>query len=247
NEFTDLPAFTSFSNPENIKVKAQANFLSFQAIESNLNPDGTIPLHSFIYSPQSSPTTTVAVEAFLNEAASVQNTRSGGANTLYQWQEWNGASWINVSGQTSENLSLPAIVLDDDGRRFRCEMTNTLVTGMTLYSEEYVIQVIIPQTFYVIANGNWSDPNIWSLTQGGASAAQVPTRYDDIRIGNYQIEVTEKVDCREVNITASNSTRLLVSGRDAKLTVNGEVIILNQGAVENKIVQVTNGGALECR
>ncbi|MEM7106691.1 MAG: hypothetical protein AAF519_00600, partial [Bacteroidota bacterium] len=237
----------TFSNiPDTVQI--QRCGLDFSSIEQFLNADGTPkPVHQFLYSPQNSSDSLVQIDAFLNESITVQNSRVGGTNTLYQWEEWNGTTWVNVDGQNSANLNLPIINLDDDGRRFRCKMTNTLITGMTLYSEEYVIQVIIQQTFYAIADGNWSDPNIWSLTEDGPSDARVPTRFDDVQIGNYQIEVTENVDCREVNISASSNTGLLVSGREAKLTVNGEVIILNQGAVENKIVQVTNGGTIECK
>ncbi|MEM9859488.1 MAG: hypothetical protein AAF843_19195 [Bacteroidota bacterium] len=247
NNYKSLLNFKSHSNASNLSINISSNLLDFGSIESNLNADGTIPFVSFTYSPQNSPDSAVQNHVFLNESADVQNLRAGGVNTLYQWEEWNGTNWVNVDGQNSADLNLPMITLDDDGRRFRCEMTNTLITDMTLYSEEYVIQVIIPQTFYAISDGNWSDPTIWSLTDGGTTVGQVPTQFDDVEIGAFQVEVTEVVDCRGMNISAANNTLLLVSGREAKLTVNGEVTILNQGAVENKIVQVTNGGTLECK
>ncbi|MEM9856970.1 MAG: fibronectin type III domain-containing protein [Bacteroidota bacterium] len=105
----------------------------------------------------------------------------------------------------------------------------------------------ISYTFYAIADGNWSDPTIWSLTDGGTTDSQVPTQFDHVEIGAYQIEVTAPVDCRGVKITAGSSTLLLISGNQAKLTVDGEVVILNQAAVDNKILQVVNGGTLECK
>ncbi len=158
-----------------------------------------------------------------------------------------GSNWIDLAGGNSPDLDLGVLSLDDDGRKFRCAMTSTWFPGTTVYTQGFQIKVIIVETFYAIADGNWSDPAIWSLTEGGSSSNQVPTEFDRIEIGDYQIEVTNEVDCREVNINASASTLLLVSGSEAKLTVNGEVRILNQGAEESKILQVINGGKLECR
>jgi len=81
----------------------------------------------------------------------------------------------------------------------------------------------------------------------GATENTVPTQYDEVKIGNHQVSVTSPVDCLQVNIDAGTNTKLLISGSDASLTVDGKVIILNADAESNKILQVINGGKLECK
>lgn len=247
NLFTGLPDFSNIPTPGALSIKAYRNLFSFGEIEANLNPDGTHSYRSFGYDPQNAPQEISVIEILINEPISLLNNRGDGVNTSYQWQEWDGTQWLDVVGETSASLSLDTISIQDDGKLFRCEMTNSLITGMTLYSQKTEIQVIIPLTFYAITDGDWSDPTAWSLTDGGPPENKVPTRYDEVRIKDFQVEVTSQVDCRELNISAGPRTRVVVSGKDARLTINGDVVIHNLDARDNEVLQVMNQGKLECK
>ncbi len=247
NLFTGLPDFSNIPTPGALSIKAYRNLFSFGEIEANLNPDGTHSYRSFGYDPQNAPQEISVIEILINEPISLLNNRGDGVNTSYQWQEWDGTQWLDVVGETSASLSLDTISIQDDGKLFRCEMTNSLITGMTLYSQKTEIQVIIPLTFYAITDGDWSDPTAWSLTDGGPPENKLPTRYDEVRIKDFQVEVTSQVDCRELNISAGPRTRVVVSGKDARLTINGDVVIHNLDARDNEVLQVMNQGKLECK
>ena len=247
NLFTGLPDFSNIPTPGDLSIEAYRNLFSFGSIEANLNPDGTHSYRSFGYDPQNAPQEISVIQTLINEPISLWNNRGDGVNTSYQWQEWDGTQWLDVVGETSASLSLDTISIQDDGKLFRCEMTNSLITGMTLYSQKTEIQVIIPLTFYVISDGDWSDPTAWSLTDGGPPENKVPTRYDEVRIKDFQVEVTSQVDCRELNISAGPRTRVVVSGKDARLTINGDVVIHNLDARDNEVLQVMNQGKLECK
>ena len=237
----------TFANiPRNLQV--DRCFLDFRSLEQFFDTAGNpIPAVGFSYTPQNQTTGTRIDELLLNDIDIITNDQAGGDSTLYQWQEWDGTQWLNVVGETSASLGLDTISIQDDGRLFRCEMTNSLVTGMTLYSQEVELKVIIPLTFYAVANGHWSDPSTWSETDGGLPGGKTPTKYDEVRIGDYQVKVGGPAACRLLKITAGEPTLLKITGKEAVLTVNGEVIIHNAGAVNNKILQVSDQGHFECK
>ncbi|MEM8568589.1 MAG: LamG-like jellyroll fold domain-containing protein [Bacteroidota bacterium] len=237
NEFIDLPAFTSFSNPENIKVKAQANFLSFQAIESNLNPDGTIPLHSFIYSPQNSPTD--PVEVTTGEGTPILNDRSGGAHTQYQWQEWNGSAWVNLTGVTTEHLQLTGLDNTYIGNQYRCEMTNTLVTGLTIYSSEFVVTAVVDPIASDFVPGALYNGNITSMQW--RTTAPVDTDAQDFE-GVYLFDYDEKYQLKEAVFGESDAGAVTISTNNYRLNTltydaNGNIQTLrrydNQGGIKH--------------
>ncbi len=236
---TSIPDFTALSSISLLVVNN--TFLSFDHLEQNSTVTG------FVFDPLHDPSVLVEKEFILGDSISLSNDRAGGANTTYQWQEWGGTQWVDLAGQNAETLDLDTITIDDHGRRFRCEMTNTQFAGITLYNHEAELRVIIPLTFYVISDGDWSDPTAWSLTDGGLPENKLPTRYDEVRIKDFQVEVTSQVDCRELNISAGPRTRVVVSGKDARLTINGDVVIHNLDARDNEILQVMNQGKLECK
>ncbi|TRX56136.1 hypothetical protein FNH22_17310 [Fulvivirga sp. M361] len=240
NQFTSIPYFDRVD-----ELRVQGNALTFESLEAQFT-DGTPP-RIFTYAPQKAPLNPIVLNADLNEPYQINNNRSGGNQTTYTWQEWDGTNWANINGETTAQLNISNVIIGDDGRRLRCEMINSTFPGLVIYSEEYELNVIISQTFYVIASGNWSDPMIWSLTEGGAPENRVPTEFDKIQLANYQVEVTKVVDCRSVRIDAGPGTTLKISGQQAALNVNGQMVVDNISAIENKILQVLNGGKLECR
>jgi hypothetical protein len=54
----------------------------------------------------------------------VQATSSGTIPT-YQWQENIAGTWTNRAGAATSTLSIPGVLIADNGRSFRCTVTNT--------------------------------------------------------------------------------------------------------------------------
>jgi len=82
----------------------------------------------------------------------------------------------------------------------------------------------VTRTFYAIADGNWTTPSIWSLTDGGTAGTQCPTAGDIVFVKGKKVTVTTGVSCKNLNIQATNSnTGVLVDGASAILSVSEEI------------------------
>ncbi len=63
---------------------------------------------------------------------------AGAGNPLaYQWQQWNGSAWVNITGATSSTLTLPGVTFAMNSNSYRCILTGrcSVVTSnfATLY------------------------------------------------------------------------------------------------------------------
>ena len=48
-----------------------------------------------------------------------------GSNLTYQWQEFDGTTYSNISGATSSTLTISSVIANDNGRVFRCVVSGT--------------------------------------------------------------------------------------------------------------------------
>ncbi|MCX8020859.1 MAG: HYR domain-containing protein [Chitinophagaceae bacterium] len=49
---------------------------------------------------------------------------AGTGNPLaYQWQQWNGTSWVNISGATAATLTVPSVTIGMNTNTYRCVLT----------------------------------------------------------------------------------------------------------------------------
>ena len=138
-----LPDFKLHPNAVNLRMDYHSTLIDFGDIELNLSQDGSYVFDSFNFGILRSPTEIVKIT--IQDNIPILNDRSGGPNTNYQWQQWNGTIWVNIVGATLGNLTLNGVDDTFIGNKYRCEMTNNLVTGLTIYSSEFeVIQVLDP-------------------------------------------------------------------------------------------------------
>ncbi|HEX6964074.1 MAG TPA: NPCBM/NEW2 domain-containing protein, partial [Lacipirellula sp.] len=63
--------------------------------------------------------------ASVGEDASFTTSASGTTPINFQWQRFNGASFIDVAGATAATLSIPDVTLADNGAQFRVVATNS--------------------------------------------------------------------------------------------------------------------------
>ncbi len=99
--------------------------------------------------------------------------------------------------------------------------------------------------YYSIADGDWDDPNTWSIvSHAGAPAASFPTNGDIVYIQGHDVNVDVASSCAELNITIADSkSALTIDG--ATLTVNGAFNMTNPGNDLDGTVILTNGGDLD--
>jgi RHS repeat-associated protein len=50
---------------------------------------------------------------------------ANGTSLSYQWQEYNGSSWSNISGATNSSYSISSSPTSKSGHQFRCQVTGT--------------------------------------------------------------------------------------------------------------------------
>ncbi|TRX59610.1 hypothetical protein FNH22_10720, partial [Fulvivirga sp. M361] len=208
NQFTSIPYFERVD-----ELRVQGNLLTFESLETQLA--GGTPPRVFSYAPQNNPVPVINIG--LGSNVPVVNDRSGGSNTTYQWQQWNGTAWAAISGAVQEDLTLTGVDQTFIGNKYRCEMNNTLLTGMTIYSSEFEVTQIfdgIPENYQVkpMHNGNITSMQ-WRTT------APVDTEASDFE-GIYLFDYDDKYQLTqalwgEATLTGGvniNSNRYRVTG-----------------------------------
>ena len=105
------------------------NQLTFESLEP------AIGIGLFTYSPQDSVGTSLVVSRKAGESYSY-NLEVGGGHNIYQWYK----NDVLLPAQNSSTLSLTNLDLDDAGV-YRCEVTNSVVTGLRLYSRKIKLSV----------------------------------------------------------------------------------------------------------
>ncbi len=86
------------------------------------------------------------------------STDTAESSVYFQWQySIGGEIWNNIDGATQKNYKTPVIEEIDDGRLYRCLVTNALHPDKITYTNAIIVNSIVPETFYVSTNG--SDAN----------------------------------------------------------------------------------------
>ncbi len=143
NLLTSLPDLTFEAGFMELNVAE--NKLTFEDLEYNMD---LIPGVNFTYSPQDS--IGVAQEFTKNEGETLSYTlTTGGTQNSYQWYKDGD---ILVS-KTSETLGINNITAADAGNYY-CEVTNTLLPGLTLTSRE--ITLLMNEDFELSFTDGWN-------------------------------------------------------------------------------------------
>lgn len=130
NDFIDLPDFSSSGSLQFFFV--EDNRLTFEDLEAN------VPIANFVYAPQQevgfAADTTIGLGDTLLLSVSV-----GGTSNLYQWL----LDDVPISGEIDDSLWLSGAQLSDSGT-YRCEITNTIATALTVNSAPVQVHVFDP-------------------------------------------------------------------------------------------------------
>lgn len=112
------------------------NKVSFESIAPFFSGTNTIKLNTFTYSPQSPPPpeTISAVHGSPLTLTSDDNA----PHNHYQWQKDISGIWTDISGATAISYTIPSVT---EAGQYRCEITNDWVTDLTLYSQNFVVEV----------------------------------------------------------------------------------------------------------
>lgn len=156
NNFSQIPVFSSLAIFE---LHVEENYLTFEDLEPNILKSG------FAYSPQAK----LAGGTF---SVSVGSTlaipfTTGGTQNVYQWYK-DGSP---IVGATNQQYAKANAQLTDAGS-YTVQVTNTLVTGLTLISDPFIVTITAcPSPPLVTANSGCTGSAI-NLSASGGTAGQ---------------------------------------------------------------------------
>ena len=156
NDFTSIPPFVSNAFTD---LLVYGNKLHFGHLEPNMGKTG------FVYAPQDNlPGGSAA--ACEGTPLTISFATPGTAN-LYQWFK----DGLPIPGATSASFTKPGTTLADAGN-YTVQITNTLVPGLTLTSDNFVVTVSTLPTAPVATGVNVCPNTVATLTATGGSNGQ---------------------------------------------------------------------------
>lgn len=122
--------------------------------------------------------------------------------------------------------------------------TSTPYINSSFWSSDGVVR-----TYYSIADGNWTTPSTWSLTENGQPSTVYPDDIDKVVIKGHEVTVNSAIKSAGITITSTNNnTRLKVDGNMGALTVNGNIVMTReQGSNSAEVLLVQNDGKLDVK
>ncbi len=116
------------------------------------------------------------------------------------------------------------------------------------YRGSFTLQVnnVSGDEYYAIADGDWSIPATWSLSEGGPPALSSPGNGDVVHIKGYNVTVTGTETCAELEVIPDNANTSLEIDA-GQLTVNGVFNFINSGSDYDGAISIVNGGNLSVR
>ncbi len=234
NQFSSLPDITA---PANLyELFFENNQLTFDDLEYNME---IIPAVSFVYSPQDS----IGINQLFtkNIADNFSYTlTTGGTQNNYQWFKDGNI----LTTQTTATLEINNLSLVDAGKYY-CEVTNSLVPGLTITCRKITLAVTDPnETITINFDAGWnifsspvipSDKNLKNILQPLIDAGQLKKVMDEeghiiedwgVSNGGWQNTIGEIESTEGYKINVTSSASLDLTGLSTPLPLS---ILLNTG------------------
>jgi len=119
-------------------MQIQGNHLDFIFLETMFDESGSIH-ENFLYSPQEVTLASVQAVTFQAGGTFSLSVERNGFYSQYEWQKQDGNNWISV--YNGRDFEKEEHVLSTDAGVYRCKVSNTRVTELTLFSQEIVVSV----------------------------------------------------------------------------------------------------------
>ncbi|MEO1050962.1 MAG: LamG-like jellyroll fold domain-containing protein [Bacteroidota bacterium] len=231
NYFDALPDFSG--SGQSLTLDVHNNALAFNHLEPNVEAANV----SFIlYQRQKNPDEIRDVVIDENDNFTITNDRKGGTFTTYRWEYQDEfRAWTDVPGADQPDLVLSGVDESFIGRHYRCVMTNSLVTGLTIYSSVFRVAAINDraETDYevkplydgTITSVQWRSEKPFDVTE---------TEFEDDGWGAYLFEYDDKYQLKEAFWGERDGTGLIsVNNNRYRLTnlnydANGNILSLKR-------------------
>lgn len=188
NLFDSIPDFSGLTNMTDLW--AQSNALEFDDLEPH------IELSNFTYSPQANIAGLDPISIIEGEELSFSIPVGGSANN-YQWYKDGSA----ISGQTSDTFFIESSALSDAGTYF-LEITNDLVSDLTLQTENIIVDVTEDVGSAIEENRN-NNFKLYPNPTSGAVNIELNANYTEVIVNIYTL------DCRLLQSERKENIKLL--------------------------------------
>lgn len=201
--------------------------LEFGDLEPFFNADGTPRSYFIVYDSQDS------INTYFTSESNTFAVEVEGTQNQYQW-------FKDGNPLASENDSQLALGSSfDEAATYHCEVTNTRIPDLTLYSKKKTLRA---GEFYAVRDGNWNDA-IWAREKDGEVSGEVPALGSKVFIIGKNVQVNTRQECGQVEVIVENqAASLTVSGAD--LTIYGELKLTKVTEGYEGNVKVINGGRI---
>ena len=174
----------------------------------------------------------------------------------YQWEENSGNGWSNVSGGSGANTATyttPALVAGDNGKQYRCQLSNGCGTVTSDPASLTVAAYVRSKT-----SGNWSDTATWEWSTDGvtynAAVALSPSaaNSDSIRIqGTHIVTVTAAASADQLTVDpngqitiAASQALTIANGTGTDLSNSGAIDVAGTLTISSGAAVVVNSGGI---
>ncbi|MFC1620079.1 FG-GAP-like repeat-containing protein [Candidatus Neomarinimicrobiota bacterium] len=252
NDLSDLPDLSGLYSLQQLYVAN--NRLTFEDLEPNLTVAGSV----FSYSPQDSVGMTIDTVMYIEDALTM-SVSVGGDNNEYQWVK----DQVAIPIATSDSCTISSLQLTDTGS-YICAVSNTLVTGLTIYSRPLHVTVMdtaapaAPQELIAVAGNSqvsltWRQnteedflryriygdvvPNPTTLIDSSSSITDTTRIYDGLTNNTtYYYRITAV----DVSLNESDFSNE-VSATPSAFEQIGDVIVIQPGPGDGKDAYVHSG------
>ncbi len=169
NMFTSVPDFTAMTYINELKI--ENNQLTFEDMEPN---QLLVSIDEYTYSPQDSINSEIDTTVIVNLSITLE-TICGGENNQYQWYFNNNS----IEGATESTYTLNNVIEANQGV-YTCAVTNTVVTGLTLWRK--------PVTLHVNTSGVEDTNNESIIIEKSGGNLLITNLHDNCNINVYTVE-----------------------------------------------------------
>lgn len=170
NFFDSIPDFSGIDSLEYLWI--QENALEFDDLEPHVG------ISNFTYSPQDNINGIPPI--IINEGEELSfSLHVGGSANIYQWYKEGTA----VSGQTSNTFFVSSANISDAGT-YTLEITNTIATELTLYSEEIIVDVLVG----IMENTSNANFSLYPNPTSGIFSIELNNHYAEVLVNIYSLD-----------------------------------------------------------
>ena len=159
------------------------------------------------------------------------------------WREGNQVKYFHNGMVKRTVIVNPALVLKVKVSILAHDTSSPNITSSFWQSDGVV------RTYYAVANGYWTTPSTWSLTENGQPSTVYPDDIDKVIIKGHEVTVNSTIKSAGIKITSNNgNTRLKVDGNMALLTVKGNIVMNRENTTNTaEVLVVQNNGKLDVK